>query len=108
MYFLPTLNIEIQVPTYFTNYIYLNLWFLLIFYSFSIYEPPNKDSNLSKRDTSKLVDFLFFCCYLFLNLLIELGKILSDSVRLDIEALDGDSTTPLPYLNAIPFELFQM
>ena len=62
MYFLPTLNVEIQVLTYFLSGIYLNLWFLLVYYSLCIYEPKNKGSN---RDTSKLLDFRFFVvCFL--------------------------------------------
>lgn len=59
MYFLPTLNIEIQVPTYLINKIYLNLWFLW-FTILSIYEPDNKGSNLTKSDTSKLLGSVFF------------------------------------------------
>lgn len=62
MYFLPTLNVEIQVLTYFLSGIYLNLWFLLVYYSLCIYEPKIKGSN---RDTSKLLDFRFFVvCFL--------------------------------------------
>lgn len=33
-----------------------------------------------------------FCCCLFLNLLIVLGENLSDIVRVDTEALAGDSS----------------
>lgn len=105
MYFLPTLNIDTHMPTYFSSYIYLNLWFLLVFYSLSIYEPSYKGSDLSKRDTNKLVDFVFFfCCSFdcFLNLLIILGKILSDIVRSDTEASVGTAPLSLPYLNATP------
>ena len=73
MYFLPTLNIDIHVPTYFSSYIYLNLWFLLVLYSLSIYEPSYKGSDLSKRDTNKLGDFccLFDCFFKSLDCIRE-------------------------------------